>query len=326
MVKPLQSLTLPFLAIVLIALVGILVATAPPAGAQGGVPPVTNIELRNGPNSGEVIVSWDAVSQATHYRIGYVNMEVDYHLATASCTEEWIEAFVYVDVNARNIPVNNGRAEYTVRRLAPSARHAFTVLTSNNFVDTGGGGSVSSEFFWPPIGSRWEFLPGRDTLPSGITLPTGECTELTTSPGASDRPLSNAELARRVKPALVKIFATPSDGKTYSGTGFAVRSDGLVVTNRHVVDDASTVDVHMTAADGHRTNAHWAGAGPGHTGRPGGDTASGRANLPHAAAGRFRRRGSGRRYNRVGLSIEQFPGRRPHADPRHNFFDQPDFR
>ena len=48
-----------------------------------------------------------------HYRIGYVNMEVDYHFAKGSCTEEWIEAFVYVDVNARNIPVNNGRAEYT---------------------------------------------------------------------------------------------------------------------------------------------------------------------------------------------------------------------
>ena len=136
--------------------------------------PTENIAVRAGSNSGEVVISWDAVPQATHYRIGYVNMEVDHHLAEASCTGEWIEAFVYVDVNARNIPVSNGRAQYTVRRLSPGAQHAFTVLTSNNFVDTGGGGSVSSEFFWPS-NPRWRFLPGRDTLPPGVTIPPLDC-------------------------------------------------------------------------------------------------------------------------------------------------------
>ena len=146
--------------------------------AQGAPLPTGNIAVREGDNAGEVVVSWDAVPQATHYRIGYVNMEVDYLLATASCTGEWIEAFIYVDVNARNILVNSdGRAEYTIRRLSPEAAHAFTVLTSNDFVDTGGGESVSSEFFWPPKGSRWARLPGRNTLPEGITLPTGECTD-----------------------------------------------------------------------------------------------------------------------------------------------------
>ena len=137
-------------------------SSAPAPG--GDVAPTANIAVREGSNPGEVIVSWDAVPSATHYRIGYVNMEIDYHLAKASCTGEWIEAFVYIDVNAQNITVNNGRAEYTVRRLAPGARHAFTVLTSNNFVDTGGGGSVSSEFFWP-INSRWTFLSGRQGSP-----------------------------------------------------------------------------------------------------------------------------------------------------------------
>ena len=130
----------------------------------GELTPTANIAVRAGSSDGEVILSWDAVSDATHYRIGYVNMEVDYHLAKASCTGEWIEAFVYVDVNAQNIPVSNGRAEYTIRRLSPGARHAFTVLTSNNFVDTGGGGSVSSEFFWPS-NPRWTFLQGRAGSP-----------------------------------------------------------------------------------------------------------------------------------------------------------------
>ena len=169
--QPFQGIASLFAAIIIIALVAVVVASAPPATAQGRVPPVGNIELRDGPNPGEVVVSWDAVAEATHYRVGYVNMEVDYHLAKASCTGEWIEAFVYVDVNARNIPVNNGRAEYTLQRMAPGVRHAFTVLTSNNFVDTGGGGSVSSEFFWPS-NPRWTFLSGRSTLPEDMTLPT----------------------------------------------------------------------------------------------------------------------------------------------------------
>ena len=38
--------------------------------------------------------------------------------------------------------------------------------------------------------------------------------------------------------------------ETGSGTGFVVRSNGLMVTNRHVVDDASTVTVYMQDLNG----------------------------------------------------------------------------
>ena len=242
--KPLAAL---FLAIILAAMVG----SAVPATAQGGVPPVTNIQLASGPNSGEVVVSWDVVRQATHYRIGYVNIEVDYHLAKASCTGEWIEAFIYIDVNARNIPVRNGRAEYTVRRLSQGARHAFTVLTSNDFSDTGAGGSVSSTFAWPS-NPRWEFLLGRRSLPPGITLPTPDCSAVGSLPsGTSNTPLTSAQLVQRVRPALAKIVVTDTDGSASSGTGFVVNSDGLMVTNRHVVYDASSVTVLLNAPDGH---------------------------------------------------------------------------
>ena len=238
--RSIKSLTLPFLALVLAALVSVVVATAPPAEAQGGVPPVTNIQLRDGLNPGEVVISWDAVPQATHYRIGYVNMEVDYHFAKASCTREWIEAFVYVDVNARNMPVKNRRAEYTVRRLSQGARHAFTVLTSNNFYNTTQ--NAGGDFSWPQ-NPRWKFLPGRDRLPPGITIPTPDCsTVVSPQPGqnGSQQPLSPADMERHVRPSLVLI-----ETEDARGTGFIVSSDGTVVTNRHVVDSFDTVTAYM---------------------------------------------------------------------------------
>ena len=92
-------------------------------------------------------VSWDAVAQVTHYRIGYVNMDTDYPLAVASVAGEWLEAFVYVDVDARNFTVSGGRVEYTLRRLEQGVSHAFSVRTGNN---------IDGAFTWPSY-PRWRF-------------------------------------------------------------------------------------------------------------------------------------------------------------------------
>ena len=140
-------------AAVLIAL-SLVIGLHHPASAQTGAPATGNIRVVDGSNPGEVVISWDAVPAATHYRIGYVNMVQDYPLAKASVTGEWIEAFVYVDVNARNFTVSGGRVEYTLRRLAQGDRHAFTVLTSSNHVNTRE--SFNSEFSWPS-NPRWQF-------------------------------------------------------------------------------------------------------------------------------------------------------------------------
>ena len=77
--------------------------------AQTGAPATGNITVRDGTNPGEVVISFDAVPDATHYRIGYVNMETDYPLAKASVTGEWIEAFIYVDVSVLNFTVTARR-------------------------------------------------------------------------------------------------------------------------------------------------------------------------------------------------------------------------
>ena len=73
-------------------------------------PPATLLS-DDGTNPGEVVISFDAVPDATHYRIGYVNMETDHPLAKASVTGEWIEAFIYVDVSVLNFTVTARRAD-----------------------------------------------------------------------------------------------------------------------------------------------------------------------------------------------------------------------
>ena len=149
--KSLKSL---LVALILVAILG----GGGVASAQtvASAPATANIAVRDGVNPGEVIVSWDDVPGATHYRIGYVNMATDYPLAKASVTGDWINAFIYVDENARNPRVSNGRTEYTVRRLEQGVRHAFTVLTGNDLVDTGHAGYVRSTFHWPS-NPRWVF-------------------------------------------------------------------------------------------------------------------------------------------------------------------------
>ena len=133
---------------VLAIIVATMVATPTPSYAHSHTLPVTNIEVaQEGHNPGEVTVSWDAVAQVTHYRIGYVNMDTDYPLAKASVTGEWLEAFVYADVDARNFTVSGGRVEYTLRRLEQGVSHAFSVRTGNN---------IDGAFTWPS-NPRWSF-------------------------------------------------------------------------------------------------------------------------------------------------------------------------
>ena len=146
---------------------------------------------------------------ATHYRIGYVNMATDYPLAISTeggRTGNWLEAFVYVDVEAQNF-VSSGTV-YTIRRLEQGVQHAFVVLTK---------GSAYGEPTWPTTSPPWKFLVVTD---QGGACPTAPPT--TTAPPVTtpSTPLTNAELALRVRPALPQIIVTDSDGDTSSGTGF----------------------------------------------------------------------------------------------------------
>jgi len=50
-----------------------------------------------------------------------------------------------------------------------------------------------------------------------------------------------ADLANRVAPALVDILATQSNGQPSVGTGIVLTPGGLVLTNQHVIADASSI-------------------------------------------------------------------------------------
>ena len=220
-----------------LAVAASMVSGAMLAGAQGQVPATGNVVVQDGSQPGEVIISWDAVPEATHYRIGYVNMVTDYPLAKASRTGNWLEAFVYVDVEAQNFTVAGGRTEYTVRRLAQGARHAFTVRT---------GDDIDGAFTWPS-NPRWEFHVVADR---GGAAPAPSTSEEAAVPG---RPTASAEcyVGQQLTPGQscwfqlaadddVSIFAVTSGGP-YHGWG-QVWLDDWFRFFRKPVSQSITVD------------------------------------------------------------------------------------
>jgi len=64
--------------------------------------------------------------------------------------------------------------------------------------------------------------------------------------GSSSAPLNRAAVAKKVDPGLVDITsALRYYGETAEGTGMIISSSGLVLTNNHVIDQATTVNVRL---------------------------------------------------------------------------------
>lgn len=71
-----------------------------------------------------------------------------------------------------------------------------------------------------------------------------------------DRELSQEAVVKASKPAVVSIMATGTAGSARAGTGFNIASDGLVVTNRHVVDGAVSIRVSFSDNQRYFTNQY----------------------------------------------------------------------
>ena len=59
--------------------------------------------------------------------------------------------------------------------------------------------------------------------------------------------LINISVYERINPAIVAIEANLADGFS-AGTGCVIRSDGVILTGSHVIDEAKEIDV--TTSDG----------------------------------------------------------------------------
>jgi S1-C subfamily serine protease len=66
----------------------------------------------------------------------------------------------------------------------------------------------------------------------------------TTPASASTAPVDANSLAAKVDPAIVDINTTLSNGAA-AGTGMILTSDGIVLTNNHVIDGATTINVQV---------------------------------------------------------------------------------
>jgi S1-C subfamily serine protease len=49
------------------------------------------------------------------------------------------------------------------------------------------------------------------------------------------------EIVRKAKPAVVEIVTTDEHGDAVTGTGFIITTEGLLLTNYHVIKNARTV-------------------------------------------------------------------------------------
>ncbi|HYA68614.1 MAG TPA: trypsin-like peptidase domain-containing protein [Acidimicrobiales bacterium] len=64
-------------------------------------------------------------------------------------------------------------------------------------------------------------------------------------PNNAPTDINSAAIAARVDPALVDITTTLADGGAAAGTGMVLTASGLVLTNNHVIEEATTINAQV---------------------------------------------------------------------------------
>ena len=165
--------------------------TAYIADANSGFAAPTNVRAAAGPAAGTAIVSWNAVTGAPFYRIGWVS--ADDVAAVQAEGRHWLDAFVFSDVASR------GQTSYTVERLAPGQRHAFIVTSLNTRF---GAATWSEEWAYLTTPSAGAVAPAPAPTPAPTATATPPAPAATATPPATPAPSptptgNNDELAAR---------------------------------------------------------------------------------------------------------------------------------
>ncbi len=113
---------------------------------------------------------------------------------------------------------------------------------------------------WSNRGLAW-LLFAALILIAGCTRPPG----VTTSPAVSTGPLSQgtyADVVAKVVPSVVYVYAelpstNPGEMILSAGSGVILRSDGYILTNKHVVDQARRVDVTLENRKTYQVTGTW---------------------------------------------------------------------
>lgn len=144
------------------------------------------------------------------------------------------------------------------------------LLRSSSFVSALAGGLIVAILGWVAIVAGW--VEADDD--SGTTLTAAPLTEtVADGDGGSTEGLSVSEIYDKVAGGVVYIEAQtqprtsafspfgPQGGGTATGSGFVIDDEGHVITNDHVVDGATEVDVKLTE-DGESYPAEVVGTDP----------------------------------------------------------------
>ncbi|MEO7995170.1 MAG: serine protease, partial [bacterium] len=79
-----------------------------------------------------------------------------------------------------------------------------------------------------------------------LLLLLGAGSVIAATPAAAAPNESLRETVIDVEPAIVAVLAIYENGSANQGTGFIVRPDGLVVTCNHVIENATSVEIHWS--------------------------------------------------------------------------------